>query len=175
MPRPSVPSAHGTRRAVAQRNRRVLLHTVATCLQATQAAAIHYLTQRNALVTQLLSYAFDSSGRLRQTARLTRTHFWPDIKLRGDAAFKRHFRMSIRSFEKLVDLLREDLPGDQPRAHRRGKPALSTDWRVAICLYRFASGADVRIIGQLFGSRIPRSHGRPRWSCAPSYNPVERS
>lgn len=114
----------------------------------TNQAIMHTILLFQTMLTHHLSRQYDSCGRLLQEHRLTHSLFWPSILDLGAAAFKRHFRMRPESFYKLLHLL--DLEPARRHPTGRGHPPIKNDKKLAMYLFRMASGNAVRIIGQLF-------------------------
>lgn len=78
--------------------------------------------------------------------------WWDRIAKRewGDASWQANFRMSIATFDFIVEKLKADLE----KQVTRFREPIPVDKRVAIALWRLATGNEFRSISQLFGVGI---------------------
>lgn len=78
---------------------------------------------------------------------IVNTHFTPNLWLQ-------HFRMSEATFEMLCNIIGPHVaPIQSP-----GRPPIATKKRIAIALYKLATCAEYRVVGEVFGVRKTSVH-----------------
>ncbi|TGZ45962.1 uncharacterized protein [Temnothorax longispinosus] len=97
----------------------------------------------------LAEFCFVSNRRLWMKRRSY--HFWDDIVLNtyDDAQWLESFRMRKDTFNKLCDIVKREL---EPKPiFLKSREPLSVQKQVAVALYKLASCAEYRVVGNIFG------------------------